>query len=210
MISFSLLVTAIGVVVLGVMITSVAVTVSNDRRRNDILGARWAEKVAGRASSGKGPYLRATEVPADRRRQALPAPAAAAIGAGNGVEAASTNTTASRGSRVQLSDGRTGTVLMIEPGAQATRVHLDLDTGERGYVDLPGTAGPEPAAQPRPVPRPLALVPALPARSAAPVAALPAAPAVPAPAAAPVTAASSTTVRLGGFSMRLTRADERS
>jgi hypothetical protein len=192
--SLALLVTAITVIFLGVMITSVAATTRNDRRRNTIWAAEWAAKIHGRAVATG--YLRPAATTGGPRRQALPAPAAA-IGAGSGAaaEPEAGIERLSEGARVQLNDGRTGTVLAIEPGAQVTRVHLDLDTGDRGYVDLPGTAPTEPVAQPQPVPRPVALVPALPALSA--------------PAAAPVAAAASTTVRLGGFSIPVTRADGR-
>ena len=107
------------------------------------------------------------------------------------------------GAHIRLEDGRTGSVAAIERVPRATRVHLRLDGGGHGHVDIPDIG---PVPQPSPAPRPArAAVPVPPQPRPAPVATPPPAVAEPTPAPAPAkTVASSTTVRLGGFSVPLT------
>lgn len=204
------LLTAITMTLIGLVITSVVKGNASLERGRLAHSERAAYLRANRGKpAGRGP----------RRRQVGAAPARPAIGAGPDDKASRTvATTAGQqaqaadlpplGARIRLDDGRTGTVAAIERIARATRVHLELDGGGRGHVDLPDTARPAPVPVPQPEPRP-APAPARPVPATAPVP--PARPApVPAPATATAAAAASTTVRLGGFSMPVTPTGRRS
>jgi hypothetical protein len=207
-----LLLTAITVALIGLVITTVVKSNANLERGR----VAWNERAAYmRAQQGK-PTGRAP-----RRRQVGAGAPRPAIAAGTDDKPGRTvaTTTAQEspaadlpplGAKIRLDDGRTGTVAAIERVARATRVHLELDGGGRGHVDIPDAPRAAPVPQPQPQPRPAPAAAAPPSPRQAPAAA-PAPPApVPAPAAATAPAAASTTVRLGGFSMPVTPAGRRS
>jgi hypothetical protein len=208
---FMLLLTAITVVLIGAVMASVVI--GNARLERARLAHN--EQAARRAAKPTRPAGRGhTDHDRRGRPQVGAAPPRLAIGARADQKPALTATTGPAqqrpepatglpplGAQIRLEDGRTGSVAAIERVPDATRVHLRLDGGGRGHVDIPDTAQPAPGPQPPPTPRPAA-VPVPPPPRPAPAATPPPVVVEPARVLAPAKkVASNSTVRLGGFSV---------
>lgn len=198
-----LLLTTITVGVVGAVITSVTRTTRNDNRNNAMWEALWQGKDLAAMS------VRAPVSNGKRRSQTAPSTSAAADK--RGTTDPPTADLPPLGAHIRLNDGRTGTVAATERVEQATRVHLELDGGGRGHVDVPDRVRPAASPQKRlPGPRSAPAVSVQPQANAVPATAMPAV-AKPAPAPAPAKAAApNPTVRLGGFSVPVTPGRDRS
>jgi hypothetical protein len=195
-----LLLTAITVVLIGAVFTSVVNGNANlDRARiadNEHVERAAARRTVKPPQSGRG---RGAHDRSGRRQEEGAAAPRPAIGAGEKTENpvvwqgnhAPESDLPPLGTPIRLENGRTGSVDAYEQVAGATRAHVRLDGGGRGHIDIPDTARPAARPQPVPAPRPAPAVP-VPAQAPAPA---------PAPAAAAKPVASNTTVRLGGFSV---------
>lgn len=215
-----LLVIAIGMVPVAALIAFVTRTIAKDRRRNALFAktfeqesAETPETVSAIASQPGPTTSQAIAAPSTPR--ALPAAAPATSTAT--VPATSSTTPAPTvpplGARIRIQDGRTGEVTAVERITRATRVHLSLDDGASGHVDIPDAAQPvQPAGPARPAPTraiPAASPAATPTPTPVPATAAGVGP-VPAAVVAPDLRAGAGTggrVRLGGFSVPLTPAE---